>query len=111
MKIKDMSTLDNNEQPEQLKLTVEYIQPWSNFICKIKLPDEVFVDLQKLYDETSKLNKSFGTELVGQVNDEPEVTPELRDKFSNFTNFCLQSVRQYVTTAMVQTLQGDNKKI
>ena len=105
-----MSTLDNNEQPEQLKLTVEYIQPWSNFICKIKLPDEVFVDLQKLYDETSKLNKSFGTELVGQVNDEPEVTPELRDKFSNFTNFCLQSVRQYVTTAMMQTLQGDNKK-
>ena len=105
-----MSSLDDNEQPEQLKLTVEYIQPWSNFICKIKLPDEVFVDLQKLYDETSKLNKSFGRELVGQVNDEPEVTPELQNKFPQFMEFCLQSVRQYVTTAMVQTLQGDNKK-
>ena len=59
-----MSSLDDNEQPKQKKLSVEYIQPWSNFICKIKLPDEVFVDLQKLYDEAAKLNVSFGRELV-----------------------------------------------
>ena len=38
-----------NREYEQQELSVEYIQPWSNFICKIKLPDEVFVDLQKLY--------------------------------------------------------------
>ena len=105
-----MSTLDNNEQPKRQQLTVEYIQPWSNFICKIKLPDEVFVDLQKLYDEASKLNKSFGDQLVGQINSEPEVTLELQNKFVNFTNFCLESVRQYVTTSMMQTLQGDNNK-
>ena len=43
MKIKDMSSLDDNEQLEKQKLSVEYIQPWSNFICKIKLPDEVSV--------------------------------------------------------------------
>ena len=105
-----MSSLDDNEQPKRQQLTVEYIQPWSNFICKIKLPDEVFVDLQKLYDEASKLNKSFGYQLVGQIDNEPEVTPELQNKFSNFIQFCLLNVRQYVTTAMVQTLQGDNKK-
>ena len=64
-----MSPLDDNEQPEEKQLSVEYIQPWSNFICKVKLPDEVFVDLQKLYDETSKLNKSFGSQLVGQIDD------------------------------------------
>ena len=49
-----MSTLDNNEQQEKHKIQVEYIQPWSNFICKIKLPDEVFDDLQKLYNDASK---------------------------------------------------------
>ena len=110
-----MSTLDNSEQPEESKplkqqLAVEYIQPWSNFICKIKLPDEVFVDLQKLYDEASKLNVSFGKELVGQVDDEPQVTPELQNKFANFTQFCLHSVKQYVTTAMKQVSQGDAKQ-
>jgi len=109
MKIKDMSSLDDNEQPEEKKLSVEYIQPWSNFICKIKLPDEVFVDLQKLYDETSKLNVSFGGQLVGQINDEPEVTQELQEKFPNFMQFCLGSVKQYVTNAMMQVLKGDSK--
>ena len=109
-----MSSLDDNEQPEESKplkqqLAVEYIQPWSNFICKIKLPDEVFDDLQKLYDDASKLNKSFGYQLVGQINNEPEVTPELQEKFGNFMQFCLGGVKQYVTTAMSQVLKGDNK--
>jgi len=109
MKIKDMSSLDDNEQPEEKKLSVEYIQPWSNFICKIKLPDEVFVDLQKLYDDASKLNKSFGSQLVGQINSEPEVTQELQEKFPNFMQFCLGGVKQYVTNAMMQVLKGDSK--
>ena len=105
-----MSALDNNEQLEQHKIQVQIVQPWSNSICKIKLPDEAFDDLQKLYDETSKLNKSFGNELVGQINSEPEVTPELQNKFPNFMQFCLNSVRQFVTSSMTQALQGDNQK-
>ena len=109
MKIKDMSSLDDNEQLKRQTLSVEYIQPWSNFICKIKLPDEVFSELQKLYDETSKLNKSFGHQLVGQIDNEPEVTPELQNKFANFMQFCLHGVKQYVTTAMTQVLKGDTK--
>ena len=97
-----------NEQSKRRELSVEYIQPWSNFICKIKLPDEVFDDLQKLYVETSKMNKSFGGQLVGQINDEPEVMPELQNKFSNFVDFCLNTVRHYVSSAMMQANQGDN---
>ena len=105
-----MSPLDDNEQPESKKLSVEYIQPWSNFICKIKLPDETFSELQKLYDEASKLNVSFGEQLVGQIDDEPQVTPELQNKFQNFTTFCLNGVRQYVINAMMQVMKGDNKE-
>ena len=104
-----MNLLSDNKQSERRQLSVEYIQPWSNFICKIKLPDEIFDDLQKLYNETSKLNVNFGKELVGQINDEPQVTQELQNKFPNFMQFCLHGVRQYVTTAMMQALQGDNK--
>ena len=109
MKIKDMSSLDDNEQPKRQQLTVEYIQPWSNFICKIKLPDEVFSELQKLYDEAAKLNVNFGKELVGQIDDEPQVTLEVQNKFPQFMEFCLQGVRQYVINAMTQVLKGDNK--
>ena len=108
MKIKDIDLQDSSV--EQKKLRVEYIQPWSNFICKIKLPDEAFNDFEKLYEETSKLNKSFGTQLVGQIQNEPEVTPELQEKFPNFMQFCLGSVKQYVIGAMTQVHQGDNQK-
>ena len=83
MKIKDMDSINENieQLPPPKKLDVEFIQPWSNFICKVKLPDEIFVELQKVYDETSKLNKSFGSQLVGQINNEPEVTLEIQEKF------------------------------
>jgi len=108
MKIKDMSSLDGNEQ--QKKIKVEFIQPWTNLVCKIKLPDEIYVELQKLYDEALKSNKSFGKQLVGQINEEPEVTSELQEKFATFRQFCLYTVEQYVRNAMMQTLVGDNNE-
>ena len=112
MKIKDMDSINENieQLPPPKKLDVEFIQPWSNFICKVKLPDEIFVELQKVYDETSKLNKSFGSQLVGQINNEPEVTLEIQEKFPEFRQFCLNSVTQFVRNAMMQSLVGDNNE-
>ena len=109
MKIKDMDSTDDNLVRQ--KIEVEYIQPWSNIVCKIKLPDEIYVELQKLYDEASNLNKSFGSQLVGQINEEPEVTSELQEKFATFRQFCLNSVEQYVRNAMLQTLVGVNNEV
>ena len=108
MKMKDMDSTDDNLVRQ--KIEVEYIQPWSNIVCKIKLPDEIYVELQKLYDESSKLNRSFGKQLVGQINEEPEVTSELQEKFATFRQFCLYTVEQYVRNAMMQTLVGDNNE-
>ena len=112
MKIKDMDSINENieQLPPPKKLDVEFIQPWSNFICKVKLPDEIFVELQKVYDETSKLNKSFGSQLVGQINNEPEVTLEIQEKFPEFRQLCLNSVTQFVRNAMMQSLVGDNNE-
>ena len=112
MKIKDMDSINENieQLPPPKKLDVEFIQPWSNFICKVKLPDEIFIELQKVYDETSKLNKSFGSQLVGQINNEPEVTLEIQEKFPEFRQICLNSVTQFVRNAMMQSLVGDNNE-
>jgi len=112
MKIKNL--LDN--QPQQLdnqpqQLQVQYIQPWSNMICKFQLPDPVFEKLLELYDyTTNKKWKSFGGQLVGQIENEPEVTLDILDKFPEWADWCLQSVRQFIQTQMMQTLCGDNSK-
>ena len=112
MKIKNL--LDN--QPQQLdnqpqQLQVQCIQPWSNMICKFQLPDPVFEKLLELYDyTTNKKWKSFGGQLVGQIENEPEVTLDILDKFPEWADWCLQSTRQFIQTQMMQTLCGDNSK-
>ena len=83
MKMKNV--LDDNQsssevEPKQIKLQIEYFQPWSNFVCRLKLPDEIFKMLEKLYEDASGLGVSFGKELVGQVADEPQVTFDLMQK-------------------------------
>jgi len=112
MKIKNLLDDNNTTQPEEPKvLPVEFIQPWSNMICKFKLPDPVFEKLLELYDYTTNRKiKSFGNQLVGQIENEPEVTPDILEKFPEWSQWCLQSVRQFISTQMMQTLSGDNHK-
>jgi len=112
MKIKNLLDDNNTTQPEEPKvLPVEFIQPWSNMICKFQLPDPVFEKLLELYDYTTNRKiKSFGDQLVGQIENEPEVTPDILDKFPEWSQWCLQSVRQFIQTQMMQTLSGDNTK-
>ena len=111
MKMKNV--LDDNQssredEPKRIKLDIEYFQPWSNFVCRLKLPDEVFKMLEKLYKDASELGVSFGKELVGQVSDEPQVTFDLMKKHDNFMSFCNESVRNFVNVHMNQTYVGDN---
>ena len=112
MKIKNLLDDNNTTEPEQQKrFAVQFIQPWSNMICKFKLPDPVFEKLLELYDYTTNRKiKSFGDQLVGQIENEPEVTPDILDKFPEWSQWCLQSVRQFIQTQMMQTLSGDNTK-
>ena len=112
MKIKNLLDDNKTTQPEEPKvLPVHFIQPWSNMICKFKLPDPVFEKLLELYDYTTNGRiKSFGDQLVGQIENEPEVTPEILDKFPEWADWCLQSTRQFVRTSMSQVLAGDNSK-
>ena len=112
MKIKNLLDDNKTTQPEEPKvLPVHFIQPWSNMICKFKLPDPVFEKLLELYDYTMNEKwKSFGKQLVGQIEHEPEVTQDILKKFPEWADWCLQSTRQFVVTSMSQVLAGDNSK-
>jgi len=108
MKVKDTSEF--SQPPEEIQ--VEHIQPWSNMICKLKIPDQMFNRLLELYDYTMKEKwRSFGKQLVGQINEEPEVTPDILEKFPEWAQWCLQAVEQYIKTSMNQVLAGDDKQL
>ena len=101
---------DNTSEDKSKQLDIQYIQPWSNFIVKLKLPEHLFNDLQKMYEDANKENISFGKELVGQIDNEPQVTPELMKKYKELITFFLQSVQQYVTATLHQSHIGDGNK-
>ena len=119
MKIKnllndDLKSNENKFNPnneEQYKMPVQIFQPWSNMIVKIKIPDSIFKNLLDMYDETMKDWKSFGDQLVGQVEEEPEVSEEMRDKYPEWREFCTNSTIEYIKTATLQNLAGEESKI
>ena len=100
MKVKNLldesKEMPQNEPP--LKLPIDVFMPWANIIVKFKMPDEIFEELEKMYDYTMKNFKSFGVQLVGQVEEEPEVTMEIQQKFPKWSSFCLECVNNFVVT-------------
>ena len=108
MKLKDsIEDKTSNDKEIDNTISVEAIQPWSNVILKIKIPDSIFQELENVYDYTMKDWKSFGNQLVGQIAEEPEVTMEIQQKFPNWTKFCLDAVHFLVEASMVKyKLQG-----
>ena len=101
MKIKnlldDMKT-EPSEKPNRTALPIQVISPWTNIIIKTKIPDVIFQNLLELYEYTMKNKKSFGDQLVGQIDDEPEVTQEILQKYPQWADFCLQSTENFVKT-------------
>ena len=111
MKIKNLLD-DQPKEDVKKQLQVQFIQPWSNMICKFQLPDFAFETLLKLYDYTiNRKIKSFGDQLVGQIKSEPEVTPDILEKFPEWSQWCLQSVENFITTSMSQILIGEKDKL
>ena len=111
MKIKNLLD-DQPKEDVKKQLQVQFIQPWSNMICKFQLPDFAFETLLKLYDYTiNRKIKSFGDQLVGQIKSEPEVTPDILEKFPEWSQWCLQSVENFITTSMNQILIGEKDKL
>ena len=110
MKVKNL--LDDNENKLQPHtLPVQVFAPWANIVIKFKIPDNIFANLLELYEEINSSKwKSFGTQLVGQIEDEPEVTPELQDKYPLWTQFCNDAARNFVMTQTQTVMQAEPKK-
>lgn len=111
MKMKNVLD-ESSEIPKQAQhLPIQVFSPWSNIIVKLKIPDKVFANLLELYEEINSSKwKSFGSQLVGQIDDEPEVTPELRDKYPLWTSFCTESVRNFVMTQTQTIMSAEPKR-
>ena len=112
MKIKNL--LDDNEKKPsepQHRLPIEVFAPWSNIIIRFKIPDNIFANLLELYEEINSSKwKSFGTQLVGQIEEEPEVTPELREKYSLWVNFCNEAARNFAMSQTQTVFAAEPKK-
>ena len=114
MKIKNL--LDDNEnkpseKPSATPLPIQVISPWTNIIIKTKIPDVIFQNLLELYEYTMKNKKSFGDQLVGQIDDEPEVTQEILQKYPQWANFCFQSIENFVRTQGEINFVGEEDKL
>ena len=98
MKVKNLLDDENKPStpPKGERIPMQVISPWTNIIIKTKIPDVIFQNLLELYEYTMKNKKSFGDQLVGQIDDEPEVTPEILQKYPQWADFCLQSTENFV---------------
>ena len=100
MKVKNLLDDENKPStpPKGERIPMQVISPWTNIIIKTKIPDGIFQNLLELYEYTMKNKKSFGDQLVGQIDDEPEVTQEILQKYPQWADFCLQSTEHFVKT-------------
>ena len=75
--------------------------PWANLLAKIKVPDNAMSELHKLYEYTNKPNyESMGYGLVGQIEEEPMVTKEAREKFSMWEDFVNDTILEFVNVQL-----------
>jgi len=98
-------------QPQALQ--VQFIQPWSNLIAKVKMPTEVLKDFHGLYDTVTKDEEmiNFGDKLVGQVESEPFVKSEKLEEHMTFRDFCVDAVRNFAVVQKRQNYGHDPKKL
>jgi len=119
MKVKNLLDEPQNMQDsvhtdgQPQKLQVQFIQPWSNLIAKVKMPQDVFKSFKSLYDTVMKDEEliNFGDKLVGQVNSEPFVKSEKLDEHIHFRDFCIDAVRNFAVVQKRQNYGHDSTKL
>ena len=111
--LEDSQGVNSEGEGIPYKLQVQFIQPWSNIIAKIKMPQDVFKSFKSLYDTVMKDEEliNFGDKLVGQVNSEPFVKSEKLDTEVTFRDFCTDAVRNFVLVQKRQNYGHDPIKL
>jgi len=89
---------------QQFELNIDMIQPWSTFIMKTRLPDDILVKMLEITDsivDDSENAKSWGRNLAGQIKDELYVEHDLLHE-AGIYGFFMDIVRHYVIAAKSQ---------
>jgi len=92
---------DNTEGGFEMQ--AEFLQPWSTFVMKTKLPPQILEKMIKISDEIVENKESvtrWGHELAGQIDDEFLIEPKIleRELMAFFSNMC----RTYIVQAYCQ---------
>tara|TARA_B100002019_G_C21143198_1_gene534328 strand:- start:107 stop:952 length:846 start_codon:yes stop_codon:yes gene_type:complete len=99
--------------PTTQKLEATLLQPWSNMVARVKMPQNIFKEFGALYDTVMKDEEliNFGDKLVGQVNSEPFVKSEKLDEHTQFRDFCIDAVRNYAVVQKRQNYGHDIQRL
>jgi len=91
-------------QEKNYELNIDMIQPWSTFIMKTRLPDDILGKMLEITDsivDDSENAKSWGQNLAGQIKDELFVEHNLLHEAEIYA-FFMDIVRHYVIAAKSQ---------
>ena len=88
---------------EGFQMQAEFLQPWSTFVLKTKLPPPILEEMIRISDEIVENRESairWGHELAGQIKDEFLIEPKMLEPkiMGFFSNVC----RTYVAQAYCQ---------
>ena len=88
---------------EGFEMQAEFLQPWSTFVLKTKLPPPILEEMIRISDEIVENKESatsWGHELAGQIEDEFLIEPKILESkiMGFFSNVC----RTYIVQAYCQ---------
>ena len=91
------------DSQKNYELSIDMLQPWSTFVMKTKLPDDILQKMLKITDDivATEDAKSWGHNLAGQVERELYVEHELLHE-ENIYTFFMDIVRHYAIAAQIQ---------
>ena len=100
-------------------IDMEMIQPWSDVLMKIKLPDEVLDGMLDITDEVLQDpdRKNWGDNLAGQIADEPLIPHEMMQKYQisqggTIFEFLMNVVGEYIKQcSFQQATREDHDKV
>jgi len=99
--------------PETFEMNTELLQPWSTFVMKTKLPPRILEKLIKITDEIVENRESaisWGHQLVGQIEDEFLIEPEILNR-EGLTGVFLDVCKSFVIKAQCQADPFKKKEI
>ena len=100
------------QQKGAVHMEMEMIQPWSDVLMRVKLPDEVVDGMVDITDQILQNpdRKNWGDNLAGQIADEPLIPHEMMQNYKigsgqnegTIFNFLMNAIGEYIKSCSLQ---------